>query len=152
MTTFQKIGLMVFIIGFGLFNLVFWGVEFQLSQETLAKAIPDEKHRAKIWQHASEMKNKTYESSFGFVSDLSEVFEKVNQQAIHTFGISEVEIGILLAMSERGKTFRLETKSIEHLFGGKNEISTFKREAFKNFGNWIIGKEFSTKKELQKAL
>ncbi|GAB4332445.1 MAG: hypothetical protein OHK0038_08170 [Flammeovirgaceae bacterium] len=152
MSYFQKIGLLIFVIGFLLFNLVFWAANYQLTHESIFQAIPNEAHYAKFWRFGSEMKGKNYSNSFTFIYDLDVAFKKINENAVETFGISEVEIGMLVAMSDGGKKVKFELKSAENLFGGNDEVSNFKNESFKSFGGWLDGKEFESKKDLQKAL
>jgi Pyruvate/2-oxoacid:ferredoxin oxidoreductase delta subunit len=152
MSSFQKLGLFLFIIGFSMFNLVFWAANYQLTHDSILKAMPDEAHYAKFWRYGSEMKGKNYSNAFSFVNDLNNAFQQINENAVETFGISEVEIGMLVAMSDGGKKVKFELKSAESLFGGSNEVSNFKKDSFKNFGGWLDGKEFESKKDLQKAI
>jgi len=148
MRAIKLFGLLVFIIGFILFNLVFFFASYRLTPEAINAKISDTFKRELFLMASSDIQEQEFTSSFSFVSELKKLFEQVNQEQLSNYGITQEEILDLVARS--GKQFSLA--SVDSLYLGGDEISEFKKKAWKDYGNWLEGRAFQSSQELQVQL
>ncbi|HMQ00052.1 MAG TPA: 4Fe-4S ferredoxin, partial [Cyclobacteriaceae bacterium] len=137
-------GLTLFIIGFLIFNISFFWASYQLNQQILETNIVDVRKRDLFLQQASEILNKEISSNFQFVQSISSVFERINEQQLNTYGITNQEIEKLHQLA--ATTFSAEI--IAQVFSGDDEVNQFKRKAFTDYGSWLFGQSVS-KEQLQ---
>lgn len=148
MRAIKLFGLLIFIIGFILFNLVFFFASYRLTPEAINAKISDTSKRELFFSASSDILEQEFTSSFSFVSELKELFEQVNQEQLSNYGIAQEEILDLVARS--GKQFSLA--SVDSLYLGGDEVSEFKKKAWKDYGNWLEGRAFQSSQELQVQL
>lgn len=148
MRAIKLFGLLIFIIGFILFNLVFFFASYRLTPEAINAKISDTFKRELFLMASSDIQEQEFTSSFSFVSELKKLFEQVNQEQLSNYGITQEEILDLVARS--GKQFSLA--SVDSLYLGGDEISEFKKKAWKDYGNWLEGRAFQSSQELQVQL
>lgn len=148
MKTIQQIGLLIFIIGFLLFNIIFFLSDFRLTKNIVAEKIEDETKRSLFLADASPLLDRTIGSNFEFESELSQAFDRVNEKQMEKFGISEEELNKLLSVS--GTSFSLQ--NVDSVFRTSNESSAFKKQSLKDFAGSLEGQEFESKEELAAAL
>jgi ferredoxin-type protein NapH len=141
-------GLIVFFIGFMLFNTIFFLASYQLTPEVIENKMSEGSRRDLFFQASAEMQGQTYANSFSFVAELKKTFETINQEQISRYGITQEEVLDLVARS--GKQFSLA--SVDSLYLGGDEVSEFKRKAWKDYGGWLEGREFVSSEELQTQL
>jgi len=145
MRAIKLFGLIVFLIGFMLFNAIFFLASYQLTPEVIESKISEGSRRDLFSQASTEMHGQTYSTSFSFVAELKKIFEVINQEQISRYGITQEEIFDLVARS--GKQFSLV--SVDSLYLGGDEVSAFKKKAWKDYGGWLEGREFFSPEELQ---
>src|SRR5688572_19260171 len=148
MKTLKISGLVIFLIGFFIFNASFFWADFKLTPEVVQHTITDKEKSALFISGASTLLNKTIESNFQFVSGLEDIFERINEQQVEKFNITPEELNALI--SANGNRFSIA--NVDSAFRTSNETAAFKKKAFKQYAGSIEGKKFSTREELQTEL
>jgi ferredoxin-type protein NapH len=148
MRAVKLFGLIVFLIGFMLFNAIFFLASYQLTPEVIENKMSEGPRRDLFFQASTEVQGQTYSTSFSFVTELKKKFEVINQEQISRYGITQEEVFDLVARS--GKQFSLA--SVDSLYLGGDEVSEFKKKAWKDYGGWLEGREFVSPEELQTQL
>jgi len=148
MRAVKLFGLIIFLIGFILFNAIFFLASYQLTPEVIENKMAEGSRRDLFFQASAEMQGQTYANSFLFVAELKKNFEAVNQEQISRYGITMEEVLDLVARS--GKQFTLTSVDSLYLFG--DEVSEFKKKSWKDYGGWLEGREFVSPEELQTQL
>ena len=147
----KSFGLILFLAGFCIFLFSFSIVNYRLTEEIVESKINDEKKLELFIAHGESLLGVTYTSSFSFISDLSKVFESVNQVQIENYGISSTDIDMILADSkENPVVFSIEL--IDRVFDASIETSAFKARSFKDYGGWLDGLQFDSREQLRKRL
>ncbi|MCE2895002.1 MAG: 4Fe-4S binding protein [Flammeovirgaceae bacterium] len=135
----KTIGLTLFVIGFALFNVSFFWSGYQLTPEIVKSQIGDEKKASALVLETKEIISSESSSNFKFVADLSAAFERVNEKQLATFSLSNTELDKLASYNKEKFTIA----SVDSVFTGNDEQSTFKRKAFKDNGSWLDGQATS---------
>ena len=144
MKLIKAVGLALFILGFAIFNSLFFLSSYTLTPEIVRSQISDEQKANALLQEASEMLNEVKTSNFNFVWDLSAVLTRANESQLKIFGVSDQEVDQLVYYSKE----KFSILSLDSIFKGDDELNTFKRKSFKDYGSWLDGQEVS-KEELQ---
>ena len=135
----KTIGLLLFVIGFALFNVSFFWSDYQLSPEIVKSQISDEKKASALLLETKEIVAPEPSSNFKFVANLSAAFERVNERQLAIFSFSDTELDKLASYNKEKFTIA----SVDSVFTGNDEQSTFKRKAFKDNGSWLDGQATS---------
>lgn len=138
-------GLIIFLVGFTLFNATFFWASYKLTPEVIETEISNVTKRDLFINASAEIKDLNFTSSFSFVSELKKVVEQINQEQLSAYGITQEEVLDLVARS--GRQFSLG--SVDSLYLGGDEVSEFKTKAWKDYGSWLEGREFASREELQ---
>ncbi len=131
----KSLGLLLFLIGFVLFNVSFFWSDYRLSSEVVQEKIADSGKAQEFLTAAKNLTSDPGTSNFSFVHQLQTAFEQVNQQQIEKYGFSEAELEKLLSLNPA--TFSL--LSVDSVVTGNEEQQAFKRKAFQDYGNWLEG-------------
>jgi polyferredoxin len=131
----KSLGLLLFLIGFVLFNISFFWSDYRLSSEVVQEKIADSGKAQEFLTAAKNLTSDPGTSNFSFVHQLQTAFEQVNQQQIEKYGFSEAELEKLLSLNPA--TFSLLT--VDSVVTGNEEQQAFKRKAFQDYGNWLEG-------------
>ncbi len=148
MKVIKTVGLVLFVIGFLIFNTLFFSAKYVLTKSTIQDTFSDTTSASLFLEASSPILNHKKGSVFSFVSDLKKVFESVNQNQFSIYGITQEEVLDLVARS--GRKFSLA--SVDSLYIGTDDVSVFKRKALNDYGNWLEGREFNSQEELKNAL
>ena len=148
MKVVKTIGLGLFIIGFILFNILFFSAKYVLTESVIEDTFSDSARSVLFLQASSPILNKKESSVFSFVSELRKTFETANQNQFSIYGITQEEVLDLVARNEK----KFSIASVDSLYTGNDEVSVFKRKVFKDYGNWLDGREFTFAEELQVQL
>lgn len=148
MKAVKLFGLIIFLIGFTLFNATFFLASYTLSPEVIKSKISAGSKHDLFFQASTELQGQNFSTSFLFVTELRKIFEVVNQEQISRYGITQEEVLDLVGRS--GKQFSLG--SVDSLYLGGDEVSEFKLKAWKDYGGWLEGREFASPEELQTQL
>jgi ferredoxin-type protein NapH len=135
----KTIGLALFIIGFVIFNISFFWSSYQLTPEIVKSKITDEKKVTALLGEANSIINSTTSSNFKFVNELSATFDRANEKQLVTYRFSSEELDKLTAYNKD----KFSITSVDSVFKGDDEKNTFKRKAFRDYGNWLDGQATS---------
>lgn len=142
------IGLLLFIGGFFIFNASFFWSDYQLTNVVVEEKITDENKRKLFLSEASGLLNRSVDSNFEFVNQLSKIFENINNKQVKKFSITGDE---LKALADAGElTFSIA--NVDSVFRTSNETSAFKNKAFKDYGSFLAGQKFETHEALTTQL
>ena len=131
----KSLGLALFIFGFGLFNISFFWSSYQLSPELIKAQVSDETKAAALLSASSALIEQKISSNFEFVDQLHAAFERINEKQIQAYRFSDQDIERLAS----GNKEKFSLASVDSVFKGSDEQNTFKRQAFKDYGNWLEG-------------
>ncbi len=148
MKVIKLVGLSLFVIGFLIFNTLFFSANYVLTESVIEDTFHDSTKASLFLESSSTMLNQKDGSVLSFVSDLKKVFESANQNRFNIYGITQEEVLDLVARS--GKKFSLT--SVDSLYIGADEVSAFKKKSFKDYGSWMDGREFNSSEELQNQI
>ncbi|MCA6378273.1 MAG: 4Fe-4S binding protein [Cytophagales bacterium] len=135
----KTIGLLLFVIGFALFNVSLFWSDYQLTPEIVKSQISEEKKASALLLETKEIVAPEPSSNFKFIADLSAAFERVNERQLAIFSFSDTELDKLASYNKEKFTIA----SVDSVFTGNDEQSTFKRKAFKDNGSWLDGQATS---------
>jgi ferredoxin-type protein NapH len=135
----KTIGLALFITGFTIFNVSFFWSSYQLTPEIVKSKISDEEKATDLLGEANSIINSTSSSNFKFVNELSAAFDRVNEKQLTTYGFSSDELDKLTSYNKD----KFSINSVDSVFKGDNGKNTFKRKAFRDYGNWLDGQATS---------
>lgn len=135
----KTIGLLLFVIGFALFNVSFFWSDYQLSPEIVKSQITDEKKASTLLFEIKEIIASESASNFKFITELSAAFERVNTKQLSTYELSSAELDRLASYNK----LKFTIASVDSVFIGDDEQSVFKRKAFRDNGSWLDGQATS---------
>lgn len=144
MKLIKTIGLTLFIIGFTIFNFSFFWSSYTLTPAILKSQVSDEKKANSLLQEVSGILGTEVSSNFGFVAELSSAIDRVNEEQVATFGLSNQELDQLAELNKD----KFQIASVDALFKGGDEQNTFKRKAFREYGSWLEG-QLASRDQLQ---
>ncbi|WPP53204.1 4Fe-4S binding protein [Catalinimonas niigatensis] len=174
----RLLGLVLFLLGFGLFNSVFFMSNFQLAKEAIRQELAtgeeiatpnaaqpetaeqDTETSSKreenstyniVSEEAQQMMGKLYGSQFAFVSDLQEGFDAANIRIKEIYGITEAEIDELVsAVVANDLTYSAEV--VKNSLGGEDEATSLKRDKLLAYTGWMEGKKYGSEDEIRNQL
>ena len=123
----KPIGLLLFLTGFTLFNFSFFWASYTLTPEIIKEKITDPRKAELFSQSANGLINKNTSSNFTFVSELTKIFETVNESQLTNFAINAQELDQLVAINDK----KFSLASADSVFKGDDEGAVFKAKAFK---------------------
>lgn len=141
-------GLIIFVVGFFLFNASTFWASYRLAPEILKEKISDEKRLRLFTEHGSRLIGKQFNSNHQFVTELSEVFDQANQQQLERYKITDAEIEKIIAQSQN----KFTTPTLDSVFRTSNEVAAFKNEALREYGHALENKSFESRYEYQSQL
>ncbi len=147
MKTIKTAGIVIFLIGFALFNaLFFWG-RYTLTQDIVRARVADPAKAELLALHGQGLVDVPHGSSFSFVRALHGTFEKANKAQGLLYGITPEDIATL---TQQGTTFTLT--SVDSAFEGSESVVAFKRKVFKDYAGWLDGRGFASREEMAAQL
>lgn len=141
-------GLLIFVGGFILFNLLNFFGGYRLTMDVVRENISDAPRRELFAQHATAILDKPYSSAREFVSALQDVFDDANREQLEQYRINDNEIDQIL----KRNNLRFATPVLDSVFRTSNEIAAFKNKAFRQFQDIAEGSEFSSSDEYRSRL
>lgn len=135
----KSTGLILFIIGFAIFNLSFFWSSYELTSAIIKNHVTDERKAISLLEESSSILGTNISSNFEFVSKLTAAIERVNEKQLATFGFSESELDQLASINKD----KFLLTSVDSLFKGEDERNAFKRKAFRDYGSWLEGQPTS---------
>ncbi len=151
MTNIRTTGLILFLAGFGLFLVSFFLNQYSITNNIINDQIPEGQQRNLFFKEVRSLTGKTIGNSFDFIRKLDVAFSTVNNQQISTYSFNENDYEkIIKISSENGLEFHIEL--IDSLFPGSDQVSEFKKNAFKSYGSWLDGRVYEDKESLQRDI
>jgi len=139
MKSIRVVGLSLFILGFTIFNSLFFLSSYKLTPEIVRSKISDEQKANALLNESAGVVDLVNTSSLKFVSDLTTALNGVNKTQVRNFGISDKEVDQLVLFSKE----KFLIASVNSVFKGADELNTFKRKSFIDFGSWLDGQAVS---------
>ncbi len=136
----KTLGLILFVAGFAIFNGMFFLSKYTLTKEIVKENIEDEAKQSRFITAAENAIGNSYASNIEFIHALEKVFGDVNNSLLERYAVTDEEL--ISIKNEAGESFELAV--LEKVFPEKDEVSTFKKEAFEQNGNWLVGQNAST--------
>jgi ferredoxin-type protein NapH len=136
MKSTKILGLALFLAGFLLFNLLFFLGDFKLTDEIVSQQIQDPKKAGLFLQSGDDLTVDTISSSISFVEKMKQKFEAVNKTQLGIYGVSDNELRMITNAGKKG--FRIAV--VDSVIAGEDEVSSFKRKAFRDYGSWLEGR------------
>lgn len=148
MRTLGISGLIMFIAGFLLFNIVPFLTSYRLTEEVLATRISDKEKQNLFARHAGAMIGETFPTSHSFVSALQDVFDRANEEQLRRYRITEEDIDAIIRKSKNTFT----TPTLDSVFRTSNEIAAFKNSAFRQYNDIAEGQSFDSEEAFRSRL
>lgn len=148
----KKIGLLLFIAGFGFFNAIFFMSDFRLTEDILRKNITDESTYGSMSAAASGMIGKTYAYNIPFLKDLDRAMEKANQDIIKIYGISGEEIDQMAGPYEGKENIIFSVENAQAALKGEEDVVSFRQKIFGDYTSWMDGQTFESTTALKNQL
>jgi ferredoxin-type protein NapH len=139
MKSIRIVGLTLFVLGFSIFNGLFFLSSYKLTPELVRSHIRDEQKANALLKENTGVIDLIYTSNLKFVSDLTAVLNRVNETQVRDLGVSDEDIDQLVAFNKE----RFSIISVDSVFKGSDELNTFKRKSFIDFGSWLDGQAVS---------
>ncbi len=152
MKLIKTLGLIIFLVGFGIFNASFFLDGYQLTPEIVRQQISDEGKQALFLEQTKTLTSKKEASNINFISAVSDAFNAINENALKTYGLSETDISNLVAKSKQSEGIVFNLKSLEEILSPDDPVDQYKKQAFNSFGNWLDGRSFNSEQELKDNL
>jgi len=174
----RTLGLIIFLLGFGLFIGLFFLSDFRLTEEAIRQELATGEEVSNpsaaqpetaeqdtvvnstvsgnstfsiVLNAAQPMLDTVYGGQFAFVSDLQEVFDRANTRIKDLYGISEEEKeNLVAAIVANDLTYTAE--SVKSTLSGEDEATTLKRDKLLSYTGWLEGKQFEDEAALREQL
>ena len=85
MQLIQKSGLVIFLIGFGIFLASFFMESYTLTNDIVTNKLGNNESSSALMNELKPFIGGSYANSFSFVSKMNDSFEKVNEQQIKKY-------------------------------------------------------------------
>lgn len=145
MRSTQILGLMIFTVGFCLFNAITFLADYKLTAGIVREKIIEDRKANLFLNHANGVLGQTYGTSHAFVSALDDVFTSANKQQLEQYKITENEIERIVAQNEN----KFVTPTLDSVFRTSNEVAAFKNQAFREYSDIQEGQQFESPNELK---
>jgi hypothetical protein len=140
-------GLILFVIGFGIFNALFFLSDYTLTTEIVETNITDSTKASQFIKADSTLIGKRFSSNINFVEAINHAFGQVNKRALEKYAITSEELDAI--KNKAGETFDLSV--LEEVFTADDQVSAFKKKAFNDYGNWLVGQNVTQQQLLSVA-
>ncbi len=141
-------GLVIFLAGFFFFNTLFFSAHYSLTKEIIAHRISDKRKADYLIREAGNLLGQKINSSMAWMEEVDAAFRRVNEKQLSLYEISGEEVEQLAASGYQ--PFSLS--SADALFAGTDEVSTFRKKSFRDYGNWLEGRSFSSADEFKRQI
>ena len=135
-------GLLLFCLGFAIFNGAFFSASHRLTNDIIAEHI-DDIDKATLFRNHSELINKPVASNFYFIDELDSGLQAANEDLIQIYSISDEEIDQLA----EANTLTFDTASLSILDG--QATGYYKQRTFKDYGSWLHQRTYSDKEAMK---
>ena len=148
----KTIGLLLFIVGFGIFNASFFLSDYQLNESIIEGQIADSDRQNLFKGKASGLIGQQISSSFTFVGRLKAVFDGINEEAIQNYAIKGNEIDRIIDNARSGDGFTFQIQALSKVYPGEGPVNQFKLKALQDYGSWLEGRSFDNEETFRDNL
>ena len=138
----KTIGLLLFLIGFGIFNASFFLGKYQLNEDIISRQITDDARQNLFKHKASGLIDQPISSNFTFVSEVKTIFDEINREVLQSYAIRDHEIDQIIANAHTGDEFNFQIQALAKVYPGNDPVDQFKLKSFGDYGNWLDGRSF----------
>ncbi len=146
MKNIKLLGLLLFFVGFIIFNSLIFLSSHTVSKELLENIAGREAQL--LYEVRPSLQNENFSSNFELLSVLEQAFKDANAVILEKYSISEAEINELLAEG----SLKYSSENFNRVFDETTEKGAFKLKSLKDYGSWLEGKEFASEIEFREAL
>jgi polyferredoxin len=145
----SRFGLLLFVLGFTLFNGIKFFEQYSLDQQLLSslfksETLPYAKESLAELQNSSDI---SFDNSLSFTKAIEDLLGNIDKKITQDFGISESQVDqILKTHPDQNITFSID-KAIKAF-----ESNSERAQAFKDNASWLKGKNYPDKNALKKEL
>lgn len=148
----KTIGLLFFIIGFGIFNSSFFLSDYQLNESIISRQIADGDRQNLFKEKANGLMDQQVSSSFTFVGELKAIFNEINEEALANYAVKKSEIDRIITNARSDDGFSFQIQGLSDIYSGNDPISQFKLKAFSDYGSWLDGRSFDNEEAFRSNL
>lgn len=148
----KKIGLGIFILAFGFFISAITFGKFELSKESVQKAIPKQADFITQTEVFKLNESKTFGSQFSFVDIITPMADEANQLILSESGIKPEDVTNIIYHSTIDNKVQFNQNSIDLVFDKENEEETFKNKQLTDNLSWLFGEEIASIEDLENKL
>lgn len=131
-------GLILFLIGFGLFLYSFFMGPFVLDKSILEDNIQDSQKIDAFIENSEPYLERPVSNTFTFVANISSSIDAVNSTAKARYSITENDIQ---RIRQKIDIQEYSLESLNLIFNNSN-TDRFKLEAFQTYGSWMFGRPY----------
>ncbi len=144
----HKLGLIIFLIGFGIFLTMFFMGKYNLNEAKLKQVVAEEKYELAN-NNFSTIYDKTYTNQFEFIDALRKRFEASNEQLQ-----SQYQIGNKVAqeISKQSNDLVFKQEYIRQVLTGGDEETNWQRDQLMAYTGWMQDKSFESEAALTMQL
>ena len=151
MQNIQKAGLLIFLLGFGIFLASFFLESYRLSESIITDKAGQGEASKVLISKLNASGETEFGNSFSLVSHLDGLFESVNSDQTKKYAISDEKVTEMVSnASSKGNTFLLDEAAV--LFDQNSEAENYQWSSFKSYGGWLSGRNFQSEDELRELL
>ncbi len=170
----RRLGLFIFLAGFGLFIGLFFLSNYRLTEDALqqafeykeepapnavAQTLPDDTREATppslyqlVAEEAQPIMGEVYYWNFSYVNKLQSLFDGVNARVSEIYGISDEEVIRMVDASLQEGVLQYQPELAAQQLNGSGELLEMRQQLLKDYTSWMEGREYSSPKELQEQL
>lgn len=145
----KKIGLGIFILAFGFFISAITFGKFELSKESVQKAIPKQADFITQTEVFKLNESKTFGSQFSFVDIITPMADEANQLILSESGIKPEDVTNIIYHSTIDNKVQFNQNSIDLVFDKENEEEAFKNKQLTDNLSWLFGEEIASIEDLE---
>ncbi|MDH3709075.1 MAG: 4Fe-4S binding protein [Cyclobacteriaceae bacterium] len=146
MKIIQSVGLVMFLAGFAIFIGSFFTAHYRITDEILGNSTT-ETENALIQEYGEDMLDHNFATSYTLISQLSGLFEQINQELLNTYSFTSDELQALANRAmEQGGMFSLA--NVEQVIGADSEAASFKLKSFQDYGSWLDQRQYENQQAL----
>jgi len=143
---FSYVGLILFLSGFILFNLLLFMEGHKLTKEIIRDKV-EPRYSSLLLSRGAHLLDQEYKSNIRFLADLNEVIETINRDKLVEYEISGEEIDAITGLFNNDLVFKFE--NLPAVFNEESERGAYIIKALRDYGGWLEGKKFSSGEEMK---
>lgn len=144
----QKSGLVIFLVGFGVFLASFFLGNYVITDKIIEEKLGSGEAASSLLAELAPILNTTYSNSFSFNADLVQAFSRVNEQKISKYAIPDQKVNTMVENTLKDASGKFSLDKVSGLFNPDIKHEAYQWSSFKSYGSWLDGREYGSKEEL----